>query len=327
MRIRFALVFLLTIISIRELAAQTADSFSDQFDANRMSTFSIIARDPGTGEMGFAFQSKAFAGGNRIADAQGGFAVIAHQAVSDPMYGVVGLQLLHAGMTPQDALDEMVRGDQGRDRRQVAILDIQGRTAAWTGPNCDDWKGHHCGTNYCAEGNTLAGPQVLDAMVKTFEGSKEPLAEKLLAALDAAQAAGGDIRGTQSAALLIVKPLAGAAGFSDRAIDIRVDDHKQPLTELGRLLNMERSNEMLTEVAGAIRAGDLKKALATATTARDRSPENDNAWVSLAGVYARMDNKAEALAALKRAGELNPANVKRMPLDPLFAPLYRPVGK
>lgn len=316
MKMRIALLCFLS-------AAPTSVAIAQEFDANQLSTFSIIARDPGTGELGFAFQSKAFAGGNRIADAKGGLAVIAHQAVSDPMYGVIGLELLRAGMTPQDALDEMVRGDEGRNRRQVAILDIQGRTAAWTGPNCDDWKGHHCGTNYCAQGNTLAGPQVLDAMVQTFESSKEPLAERLLAALDAAQAAGGDIRGVQSAALLVVKQLAGAAGFSDRAIDVRVDDHKQPLAELRRLLNMERSLEMLAEVSRFIRAGDLKMALQAAVAARNRSPENDNAWVALAGVYARMDNKAEALSALKRAGELNPANARRLPLDPLFAPLYR----
>ncbi|MBI2816919.1 MAG: DUF1028 domain-containing protein [Acidobacteria bacterium] len=316
MKIRVALLCLLSAVSNSAAIAQ-------EFDWNQLSTFSIIARDPETGELGFAFQSKAFAGGNRISDAKGGLAVIAHQAVSDPMYGVIGLELLRAGMTPQDALDEMVRGDEGRNRRQVAILDIQGRTAAWTGPNCSDWKGHHCGTNYCAQGNTLAGPQVLDAMAETFENSKAPLAERLLGALDAAQAAGGDVRGVQSAALLIVKQLAGAAGFSDRAIDVRVDDHKQPLVELRRLLNMQRSLDMLTEANRFIRSGDLKRALQAAIAARDRSPENDNAWVALAGVYARMDSKAEALTALKRASELNPANAHRLPLDPLFVPLYR----
>lgn len=298
----------------------------EDYNPDQLSTFSIIARDPATGELGMAVQSKAFAPGNRIADLKGGFAVIAHQAVSDPMYGVVGLELLRAGMTPQDALDQMVRGDEGRDRRQVAIIDMQGRTASWTGPRCDDWKGHHCGTNYCAQGNTLAGPEVLDALVRTFESSKEPLAERMLAALDAAQAAGGDARGVQGAALVIVKPLAGAAGFSDRAIDLRVDDNQKPLAELRRLLNMERSGEMIVEVGAKLAANDLKAALEKAIAARDRSPENDNAWVALGRVYAKMGQKTEALAALKRAGELNPANNKRLPLTPEFEALYKGAG-
>ena len=325
---RIALLCTLIFAAAHSAPAQDIDTKGQDFntkvfDPNQMSTFSIIARDPATGEMGAAFQSKAFAGGNRIFDARGGFAVIAHQAVSDPIYGVLGFELLQAGMTPQDALDLMVRGDNGGLRRQVAILDFQGRSAAWSGPNCDDWKGHHCAANYCAQGNTLTGPEVLDAMVRTFESSKAPLAERMLAALDAAQAAGGDVRGVQSAALVIVKPLAGAAGFSDRSIDIRVDDSKQPLTELRRLLNMARSGEMIAEAGARLRDGDLNGALQRAIAARDRSPENDNAWIALATVYVKVNRKEDAIAALKRAGELNPANNRQMPLNPAFAPIYR----
>jgi uncharacterized Ntn-hydrolase superfamily protein len=148
----------------------------------------------------------------------------------------------------------------------------------------------------------------------------------MLAALDAAQAAGGDARGVQGAALVIVKPLAGAAGFSDRSIDLRVDDNQKPLAELGRLLNMERSGEMIVEVGAKLAANDLKGALEKAIAARDRSPENDNAWVALGRVYAKMGQKGEALAALKRAGELNPANQKRLPLTPEFEALYKNAG-
>jgi uncharacterized Ntn-hydrolase superfamily protein len=302
-------------------------AFAQDYDPNQLSTFSIIARNPTTGELGMGVQSKAFAGGNRVADAKGGLAAIAHQAVSDPMYGLLGLDLLQAGMSPQEALDIIVRGDAERDRRQVAMIDIQGRTAAWTGPRTDDWKGHHCGKDYCAQGNTLTGPEVLDAMVRSFESSSGPLAERFLAALDAAQAAGGDARGTQSAALLIVKPLAGAAGFSDRAIDLRVDDSKQPLVELRRLLNMERSGEMIVEVNEKLRQGDLKGALTEALVACDRSPENDNAWVAMGSVYVKMDRKSDAQAALKRAVELNPANQRRLPLNPIFEPLYKDLVK
>ena len=185
-------------------AVWPASGSAQGYDPDLLSTFSIIARDPATGELGTGFQSKAFAGGNRVAGAKGGVGVIAHQAVSNPMYSYVGLPLLEAGMSPQEALDMMVRSDEGGLRRQVAILDMEGRSASWTGPNCTDWKGHHCGTNYCVQGNTLAGPEVLDAMVNSFESSSAsgggPLAERMLAALDAAQVAGGDWRGMQSAA-------------------------------------------------------------------------------------------------------------------------------
>ena len=293
------------------------------YEPDLLSTFSIIARDPATGELGGGFQSKAFAGGNRIVDGKGGLAVIAHQAVSDPMYGVIGLELLGAGLPPQEALDMMVQGDEGRNRRQVAILDMQGRTASWTGPGCDDWKGHHCGTNYCVQGNTLTGPEVVAAMWHSFESSSGPLAERMLAALDAAQQAGGDARGVQSAALWIFKPRTGAAGFSDRAIDIRVDDHKQPLAELRRLLNIARSNEMVAQANQKLQARDFDGALELAAAARDRSPENDVAWVALGNVYVKMGRNADARAALQRAIELNPANQRRLPRNPNFEALFK----
>jgi uncharacterized Ntn-hydrolase superfamily protein len=140
-------------------------------------------------------------------------------------------------MTPQQALDFMLKADNGGATRQVAILDIHGRTAAWTSPTISDWKGHKCGVNYCAQGNTLAGPEVVDAMAASFESSTGPLALRLLTALDSAQAKGGDRRGMQSAAILILKPLA-LAGFSDIAVDLRVDEHAQPLVELRRILNL-----------------------------------------------------------------------------------------
>jgi uncharacterized Ntn-hydrolase superfamily protein len=300
-----------------------AAASAQDFDPGLAGTYSIIARDPATGELGMAVQSKAFAAGNRVAGAKGGVGVIAHQAVSNPMYSYVGLPLLEAGLSPQEALDQMVRGDDGRARRQVAILDIEGRSASWTGPGCTDWKGHHCGTNYCAQGNTLAGPEVLDAMVKSFESSSGPLAERLLAALNAAQAAGGDWRGMQAAALWIVKPRSGAAGFSDRAIDIRVDDHRQPLVELRRLLNIIRSTEIISQANARLQAGELDAALERALAARDKAPDNDNAWVVLGQVYVKMNRRFDALAAVRRAIELNPANERNLPRNPNFEALYK----
>jgi uncharacterized Ntn-hydrolase superfamily protein len=254
--------------------------------------------------------------------AKGGLAVIAHQATSNPMYGQLGLDLLARGMTPQQALDFMVRGDEGRENRQVAILDMQGRSAAWTGKNPRDWKGHRCTPDYCVQGNIIAGPEVLDGMVAAFEKAKgHPLAERLLAALDGGQSAGGDRRGMQAAALVIVKPLAGAAGFSDRAVDVRVDDHRTPILELRRVYNVLRSNQILTEAMVAFRDSRPDEALRIALTARDLSPENDNVWVGLAHLYMAMGRKGECFDALRKAVESNPANKSQLPRNPTFEPI------
>lgn len=293
-----------------------------QYDPDYLATYSIIARDPGTGELGMGVQSKAFAAGNRAMHAKGGVAVIAHQASANPMYGAIGIDLIERGYSPQEALDMMVASDEGRDRRQVAILDMRGRTAAWSGTGASDWKGHRCGRDYCAQGNILAGPEVVDAMAASIESSTGPLAERLMNALDAAEAAGGDARGKQSGAILVVAPRAGSGGFSDRVVDIRVDDHPRPLAELRRVLNLFRSGQMVRSANASLAAGDVAEALATATAARDRSPENDNAWVALAAAQARMERPGDALESLRRAVELNPGRMRTLPRDQNFASLH-----
>jgi uncharacterized Ntn-hydrolase superfamily protein len=304
----------------------SSSAFSQDYDSDDMSTFSIIARDPATGELAMAVQSKAFAGGNRAMTIKGGVAVIAHQASANPMYGSIGLELLGAGMTPQQALDMMVRSDEQRDRRQVAILDAHGRTAAHTGVGTNDWKGHRCGTNYCVQGNILMGPEVVDAMAKSFESSSGPIAERLLAALDAGQAAGGDARGMQCAALVVTRPLAGSAGFSDRVIDLRVDDHKSPLVEIRRLYNMYRSGQLITEANAKLNEGNAQAALDIATRATQLSPENDNTWVALANVQLRAGRKPAALDALRKAVELNPANKRQLQRNRNFESIYSDAG-
>jgi uncharacterized Ntn-hydrolase superfamily protein len=294
---------------------------AQDYDPNSTGTFSIIARDPSTGELGMAVQSKAFAAGNRAMTIKGGVAVIAHQASANPMYGSVGLELLAAGMAPQQALDFMVRADDGRDNRQVAILDMQGRSAAWTGKGANDWKGHRCGVNYCAQGNILVGEATVTALAQSFESSTGPLAERLMDALDAAQAAGGDARGMQSGALVIVRPLAGSGGFSDRVIDIRVDDHKTPLVELRRLLKMVRSGQLITDANREVTEGNLAAATESAQKACELSPENDNAWVAIANIHLRAGRKPAALEAIRQAVELNPGNKRQLPKNANFASL------
>lgn len=289
--------------------------------AEETGTFSIVARDAATGELGVGVQSKAFAVGSRVPTVRGGLVAMAHQAQSNPMYGALGVELLQAGMSPQQALDIVVRSDDQRDRRQVSMIDSQGRTAAWTGPGAQDWKGHRCGTDFCAQGNILAGPQVVEAMAKAFESATGPLAERMLAALDAAQAAGGDVRGAQSAALVVARPLAGAAGFSDRVVDLRVDDNRAPLVELARLLTMLRANQLAQESGERLAQGRSAEALQLAATASQRSPENDVAWLALARAAMAGGDRARTLEALRRAIDLNPANRRQVAGASAFEPL------
>jgi len=293
-------------------AASAAGASGQDFDADYTGTYSIIALDPATGELGMAVQSKAFAVGNRTVTGKGGLVVLAHQAQSNPMYGALAIQLIQAGLTPQQALDQIVRSDEGRDRRQVAILDVQGRSAAWTGGGASDWKGHSCGKSFCAQGNTLAGPEVVASMARTFEESTGPLADRLMSALDAAQAAGGDSRGMQGASITIFKPLAGAAGWSDRMIDLRVDDHRTPLAELRRLLNLHWSGQLIMEGNQKLSSGDVNGGLALLLAARDKAPGNDNAWIALASAYLKAGQKGEALTAISKALEINPAAKRAM---------------
>ncbi len=161
-----------------------------EYDPDYLSTYSIIALDRETGELGIGVQSKAFAAGNRAQHIRGGVAAIAHQAAANPMYGPIGVELLQRGFSPEEALEMMVASDEDRDRRQVAIIDMEGRTAAWTGSSTSAWAGHRCGDSYCAQGNILSGPEVVDAMVESFESSSGRLEERLMDALDAAEAAG-----------------------------------------------------------------------------------------------------------------------------------------
>jgi uncharacterized Ntn-hydrolase superfamily protein len=285
-------------------------------------TYSIITRDPETGELGMAVQSRAFAVGYRTWSAKGGLAVFAHQASSSPYYGRIGLEMLAAGLSPEETLKRLVASDERSASRQVAIVDIQGRTAAFTGEGTSDWKGHQCGVDYCAQGNTLAGPAVVSEMARVFESTKgQPLELRMLAALDAAQAAGGDRRGMQAAAMFIVQPLGGSDGYSDVTMDLRVNDHPQPLVELRRLLHVFKSAELIRDANQLFDSGARDQALAKMLEISRFLPERANVWTDLAGMYARMGDRSEALAALARAVELNPGGRAQIAENPAFEPL------
>jgi len=211
-----------------------------------VATFSIVARDPDNGDLGVAVQSRFLGVGSVVPWAQAGVGAVATQAWANVLYGPQGLELMAGGKTAAETLAALLRADAGRARRQVGIVDAAGRAAAHTGEECHAWAGHRTGEGYTVEGNILAGKEVVDAMAKAFEASagQGELADRLMAALAAGQRAGGDRRGQQSAALLVVRKNSGYGGNNDRYIDLRVEDHEKPIAELSRLLALYKRERL-----------------------------------------------------------------------------------
>ena len=209
-----------------------------------VATFSIVGHDPATGDLGVAVQSKFFGVGSVVPWAKAGVGAVATQSYANPAYGPDGLRLLESGRTAEETLRQLTDADAGRATRQAGVVDARGRAASFTGTNCHDWAGHRVGSNFCVQGNLLAGPGVVEAMAKAFETARtkegSQLADWLMAALAAGQEAGGDKRGQQSAALLVVRDRGGFGGANDRFIDLRVEDHPRPIEELGRLLDLHK---------------------------------------------------------------------------------------
>jgi len=207
-------------------------------------TFSIVAFDPATGELGVAVESKYFGVGSVVPWARAGVGAVATQARGKVSFGVEGLRLMGAGSSPREALDKLLATDPNAAERQVALIDAQGRTAVHTGAECFAFAGHREGKNYSVQGNLLAGEAVLTGMATAYERAQKEegteLADWLLAALVAGQAAGGDKRGQQSAALLVVLAGGGPGGDNDRYMDLRVEDHPTPIDELVRLRTAHR---------------------------------------------------------------------------------------
>ncbi len=203
-------------------------------------TFSIVARDPQAGESGIAVQSKFLAVGAVVPWAKAGAGAIATQSWANTSYGPRGLELLASGLSVQETLAQLIGEDDGRASRQVGIVGVDGQPATFTGDQCFPWAGGQVGEHYTCQGNILVGKDTVLAMARTFEQTTGRLCDRLVAALAAGQAAGGDSRGQQSAALLVVRQGGGYGGFNDRFIDLRVDDHPQPINELQRILQLHK---------------------------------------------------------------------------------------
>jgi uncharacterized Ntn-hydrolase superfamily protein len=203
---------------------------------DRVSTFSIVAYNPERKEWGVAVASKYLAVGSAVPYGKAGVGAVATQSFVNPTYGPRGLELLAQGKSAAEVVQMVTDADGDKELRQLGVVDRDGNAAHFTGKRCVAWAGAKSGTNYTCQGNLLTGPEVVDDMARAFEESKGPFAWRLMAALEAGEKAGGDKRGKQSAAILVVRDRAGPNGLDDRAIDLRVDDHADPIPELVRIL-------------------------------------------------------------------------------------------
>jgi len=269
-------------------------------------TYSIVARDPATGELGVAVQSHWFAIGPVVPWAEAGVGAVATQSFIDPSYGKIGLDLMRAGRPAPDALKGLLAADTNREVRQVAMIDSQGRVSAYTGSKCIAAAGHHFGQNYSVQANIMLNEKVWPAMSKAFESAQGTLADRMLAALEAAQATGGDIRGKQSAALIVVSGKPSGKPWQDRVYDLRIDDHPEPVVELRRLMKLQRAYNLMNDGDLAMERKDNEAALRAYAAAEALVPDN------VETVYFH----AVALANTKKLNESLPLFRKVFALDP-----------
>jgi len=301
MKNRFLL--LLTFLSISASFFAQKKPYKDNF----AHTFSIVARDKNTGEMGVAVQSHWFAVGNSVAWGKSGVGVVATQSFVNPSYGPNGLKLMNEGLTAEVALQKLVDMDPGEAFRQVAFLDVNGNTAAHTGVKCIVEASHINHENFSVQANMMLNDKVVPEMQYAFmKHSDLPLAERLVEVLKAAQNAGGDIRGKQSAAILIVGADKTENEWEEKLIDLRVDDHKNPIRELERLLRVKRGYDYMNEGDIAIEDGDIDAALQAYSKAENLLKGNIEVTYWKAVSLWNADQKAEAIPVLKSIFKKDP---------------------
>lgn len=284
-------------------------------------TYSIVARDSATGQLGVAVQSNWFSVGSIVSWAESGVGAVATQSFVDPSYGPLGLALMRAGKTAPQALQALLRIDRNENVRQVAMVDAHGNVAVHTGSKCIKYAGHVKGKAYSCQANLMARGTVPQAMARAFEATKGDLAERLMAALEAAQAEGGDIRGKQSAAILVVSGKRSGTPWNERIVDLRVDDHATPLKELRRLLRLQRVYNFANHGDELMTANRVDEAMQAYSKAMQLVPDNLEMtfWpaVTLAGI-GRVD---EALPLFRKvfARDMNWAElVRRLPASGLL---------
>ncbi|MBL7996269.1 DUF1028 domain-containing protein [bacterium] len=265
---KFVMLLISIILSLQNVSGQIDPE-------NKLAhTYSIVARDPQTGEMGVAVQSNWFSVGSLVSWAEAGVGAIATQSFVNVSFGPRGLELLKSGKTAQEVLKELIDADEGRDVRQLAIVDAKGNVAAHTGKKCIPAAGHYVGDNFSVEANLMLNDKVWPAMAKAFQESTGPLAERMVTALEAAQSVGGDIRGKQSAAILVVRAKSTGKIWEDRVIDLRIEDHAEPIKEIRRLLKLYRAYEFMNKGDYAVEKNDMKSAMELYGSAEKLFPDN-----------------------------------------------------
>ncbi|MCX7874678.1 MAG: DUF1028 domain-containing protein [Melioribacteraceae bacterium] len=287
-------IFMFLIIFVSNIFSQVY-----KIDSPFTHTYSIVAIDPITGDMGVAVQSHWFSVGTIVSWGEAGVGVIATQSFVNPSFGPHGLELLKSGMNAQDVLDKLISEDEGRDFRQLAILDSKGNVAAYTGKNCIQSAGHIVGKGYSVQANLMLNDKVWPEMSKAFENSKGTFAERILDALDAAEKVGGDIRGKQSAALLIVKAKSTGKVWEDRLIDLRVDDSNEPLKELRRLYKVHQAYQHMNNGDLAVEKNDMNKAMEEYSSAMKMFPNNLEMKYWTAVALTNKGNLKDALPMFK----------------------------
>lgn len=258
-------------------------------------TYSITARDTKTGELAVGVQSHWFSVGTAVPWAEAGVGVVATQSFVDKSYGHKGLALIRQGYTAQEALDSLIKGDEGRDVRQVSIIDNKGNVATHTGKKCIQYASHIKGDNFSVQSNMMLGSKVCENMAAAYvKAEGKPIAERVMIAMEAAQKAGGDIRGMQAAALLIVPGESAGKPWNERTIDLRVDDHPMPLKELGRLYNVHMAYEHMNKGDLAIEKNDMSLAMQEYNAAMKMFPANLEMqfWTAITLVNNKQVNKA-----------------------------------
>ncbi len=308
----FVLILALTLLAVCAWA-----------EAPKGGTFSIVAYDPVNQDWGVAVASKFFAVGSVVPWAKAGVGAVATQAFANTSFGPRGLLILEQGADAETALKVLVASDTGRAQRQAGIVDAKGNAATYTGEKCNAWAGGVEGVNFVCQGNILAGEKVVKAMAKAFEAGKGELAERLLATLEAGDAAGGDSRGRQSAAILVVRPGGGYGGWDDRYLDIRVDDDPQPIKGLRRMMEPGLTMAALNRASGLRMQGKLDQAVSLMEKAVERYPKSGECWYDYACYLSLSGNKVEALAALKKALTLTPKSVSMAKTDTDLDPLRK----
>ena len=292
---RYLLYFLLSATIVTEATAQVYKS-----NQPLVHTFSIVARDANTGEMAVGVQSHWFSVGTSVPWAEAGVGAVATQSFVDKSYGPKALALLKQGLSSQEVLDQLTKADPGREVRQVAIIDTKGNVATHTGKNCIQVASHIKGINYSVQSNMMLGDKVDEYMSEAFEKSTgKPLAERVLLALEAAQKAGGDIRGMQAAAIIVV-PGKPTESWNNKTVDLRVDDAKEPLKELRRLYLVHLAYQHMNDGDLAVEKNDMTKAMAEYNAAMQLFPENLEMQFWTAITLANNNEVAKALPMLKK---------------------------